>query len=50
MSFNSTATSSFCCKVEGEVVGSSPIGRVCNLSIKKKERKTRVVVDAVYWG
>jgi hypothetical protein len=40
ISFISNGTSSICSKVEGEVVGSSPIGCVCNLPIKKKKKVT----------
>jgi len=39
MSFSSNGTSSLCNEVEGEVLGSSPIGCVCNLPIKKKKKK-----------
>jgi hypothetical protein len=35
MNFSSNDTSSLCSKVEGEVVGSSSTGCVCNLAIKK---------------
>jgi len=34
MSFSSNSTFSLCSKVEGEVVGSSPTGCMCNLPIK----------------
>jgi hypothetical protein len=39
MSFSSNGTSSLCNEVEGEVLGSSPIGCVRNLPIKKKKKK-----------
>jgi hypothetical protein len=37
MSFSSNLTSSLSSKVEGEVVGSSPTGCMCNLAIVKKK-------------